>query len=169
MIEIKKALPPDLDNIMPIYERARAYMAANGNPSQWINGYPGREDISADIRAGNCYVCVEQGQLHGVFALIFGQEPSYRTIEKGHWLKEEPYATIHRIASAGTRPGIARLCFSWCQQLCRSRGAGLRIDTHADNKIMQHAVEAFGFQKCGIIRLADGSPRIAYQKLLQAL
>lgn len=71
MIEIKKALPPDLDNIMPIYERARAYMAANGNPSQWINGYPGREDISADIRSGNCYVCVEQGQLHGVFALIF--------------------------------------------------------------------------------------------------
>ena len=56
MIEIKKALLSDLDNIMPIYERARDYMAANGNPSQWINGYPGREDISADIQAGNFYV-----------------------------------------------------------------------------------------------------------------
>ncbi len=165
MIEIRKACPSDLDHIMPIYRRARAYMAANGNPNQWTGGYPGQEDILADIEAGNCYVCQEQGQLHGVFALIFGEEPSYRTIEDGHWLREEPYATIHRIASAGTRPGIARLCFAFSWQLCRKRGAGLRIDTHADNKIMQRAVTAFGFQKCGIIRLADGSPRIAYQML----
>ena len=41
----------------------------------------------------------------------------------------------------------------------------LRADTHADNKIMQHLLEKNGFTRCGVIHVADGSPRFAYQKL----
>lgn len=166
-MEIKKAGLADLDNIMPIYARARAYMAQNGNPGQWVGGYPAREDIAGDIEAGNCYICTDQGRIHAVFALIFGEDPTYNTIEEGAWLKDEPYAVIHRMASAGSLPGMAKQCFAWSERLAGSRGCGLRIDTHADNKIMQHVVEDFGFQRCGIIRLQDGSPRIAYQKLRQ--
>ena len=40
-----------------------------------------------------------------------------------------------------------------------------RADTHADNKIMQHLLEKNGFTRCGVIHVADGSPRFAYQKL----
>lgn len=166
-MEIKKAGLADLSNIMPIYDRARAYMAQNGNATQWTGGYPAETDIAADIQAGNCYICTEQGQIHAVFALIFGEDPTYRTIEEGAWLTDEPYATIHRMASAGLLPGMAYQCFAWCERLCSSRGFGLRIDTHADNKVMQHAIEDFGFQKRGIIRLQNGSPRMAYQKLWQ--
>ena len=35
----------------------------------------------------------------------------------------------------------------------------------ADNQIMQHLLEKNGFTRCGIIHVADGTPRIAYQKL----
>ena len=38
----------------------------------------------------------------------------------------------------------------------------LRIDTHEDNHVMQQAVQKLGFRKCGIIHIADGTPRIAY-------
>lgn len=38
------------------------------------------------------------------------------------------------------------------------------IDTHKDNKITRHLIEKNGFAKCGIIYVADGSPRIAYEK-----
>ena len=41
----------------------------------------------------------------------------------------------------------------------------LRADTHADNKVMQHLLEKNGFTRCGVIHVADGSPRFAYQKL----
>ena len=34
-----------------------------------------------------------------------------------------------------------------------------------DNQIMQHLLEKNGFTRCGIIHVADGTPRIAYQKL----
>lgn len=35
---------------------------------------------------------------------------------------------------------------------------------HKDNKITRHLIEKNGFAKCGIIYVADGSPRIAYEK-----
>ena len=59
------------------------------------------------------------------------------------------------------RPGVASDIINWCLEHCES----LRADTHADNKIMQHILEKNGFTKCGIIHVADGTPRIAYQRL----
>ena len=41
----------------------------------------------------------------------------------------------------------------------------MRADTHADNKVMQHLLESEGFTRCGIIHVADGTPRIAYQRM----
>ena len=43
-----------------------------------------------------------------------------------------------------------------------ARISHLRIDTHADNRVMQRAVEKVGFTRRGIIYIADGTPRIAY-------
>ena len=45
-----------------------------------------------------------------------------------------------------------------------SKCPNLRIDTHQDNKVMQHVVEKHGFTRRGIIYIADGSPRIAYER-----
>ena len=45
----------------------------------------------------------------------------------------------------------------------REKTGHLRIDTHEDNKVMQHVVEKMGFSRRGIIYVADGSPRIAYE------
>ena len=42
----------------------------------------------------------------------------------------------------------------------------LKIDTHRDNRIMQHLLDKNGFTYCGIIYLDDGTERLAYQKQL---
>ena len=151
----------ELDQIMEIYARARAFMAQNGNPAQWGDSYPPRELIEEDILSNRLFVCVINGELEAVFALILGEDPTYKKIEDGQWLANGPYGTLHRLASAGHRPGVARMVIEWCLEHCES----LRADTHADNKIMQHVLESNGFTRCGIIHVADGSPRIAYQKL----
>ena len=39
----------------------------------------------------------------------------------------------------------------------------LRVDTHADNKVMQAAILRAGFQYRGIIYVRDHSPRLAYE------
>ena len=87
-----------------------------------------------------------------------GEDPTYAVIENGAWLNDRPYGTIHRIGSDGKKSGVLRHAADFCLE----RTKDLRIDTHEDNKIMQALVESYGFKRCGIIHIDDGTPRIAY-------
>ena len=93
------------------------------------------------------------------FALLPSPEPTYDVID-GAWLTDEPYGVIHRMASYPEVHGI----FSTIINYAASRFAHLRIDTHRDNRIMQHLIEKHGFTYCGIIWLDDGSERLAYER-----
>ena len=46
----------------------------------------------------------------------------------------------------------------------RSRHSDVRIDTHEDNIPMQRALLRAGFERCGIIHIATGDERVAFQK-----
>ena len=152
----------DLDAIMQIYARARQEMAASGNPTQWGTSFPPQDLIEEDIDTNRLFVYLHNGEMEAVFAFVLGPDPTYAKIEDGQWLNAAlPYGTIHRLASAGDRRGVASEVIAWCLEHCES----LRADTHADNKIMQHLLEKNGFARCGIIHVEDGTPRVAYQKL----
>ena len=159
-MEIRKATLGELDALMAIYDGARVYMRENGNAEQWGNGYPSKDLIRTDIETGRCHVCVEGGEILGVFCYFEGEDPTYRTVYDGKWLNDKPYGVIHRIAVARHRRGVASYCFAYCFALCKN----LKIDTHRDNIPMQRSLEKNGFVRCGIIHLANGDPRIAYQK-----
>jgi RimJ/RimL family protein N-acetyltransferase len=159
-MNIRKAKFEELDVIMDIYVYARQFMMKNGNTTQWGEGRPSRDRIKQDIDLGVCYVCEDSDGIQGVFAFILGDDPTYAVIENGNWINEKPYGTIHRLASAGGVKGIATLCFDWCYE----KHPNVRIDTHEDNKIMQHLIEKNSYEKCGCIFTDDGTPRIAYQK-----
>ncbi len=75
-MEIQKAGPESLEEILNIYARAREFMAANGNPSQWGSTYPSGERVEQDIREGKCHICVEDGQILGVFYFAAEDEPT---------------------------------------------------------------------------------------------
>lgn len=162
-MEIRQAVIDDLPAILKIYEKARNFMKENGNPTQWAGGYPEKELLENDIKQKQCYVCVEDNQIVGVFVFIIGEDPTYQIIEQGAWHDSMTYGTIHRIASDGRIKGITQKCFDFCSK----KNKYLRIDTHADNLPMQNAVQKYGFQRCGIIYVRDGSPRIAYDYLSQ--
>ncbi len=157
----------ELEEVMRIYERAARFMAETGNPNQWAPGYPPREMIADDIQRGVSYVMEENGCVEAVFSYIEGSEPTYGRIVNGAWRSQGAYATVHRLASAGRQRGIARQCFAWCGQQAALHGCrSLRADTHMDNKVMQHALVQNGFAYCGNIYLANGAPRLAYERLL---
>lgn len=157
-MEIRKGTLADLDEIMRVYAAAKAFMVATGNESQWNNGYPQRELIEEDIAKGQCYVCEENG-IRGVFAFILGVDPTYGYIEDGAWKNERPYGTVHRIGSDGTIGGIFNASLDFCKNIIPD----LRIDTHENNHVMQKLILNYGFERCGIIYIDDGTPRIAYQ------
>ena len=154
---IRQAATEDMDSILCIYARARDFMTASGNPTQWKDGYPGQELLTEDIRKGELYVVENKERICGVFFFHIGEDPTYGYMENGTWRSNDPYGTIHRIASDGSG-GI----FPVCLEFCRSKIHHIRIDTHHDNKSMRHVVEKHGFSRRGIIYVQDGSLRIAY-------
>ena len=52
---IRKTLPEDVDTILNIFDTARQFMHATGNPTQWNANYPALEDLEPDIQNGNSY------------------------------------------------------------------------------------------------------------------
>ena len=159
MYQVRQAKWEDFDRILEIYALARDFMAKTGNPSQWGTNYPPVNMLEGDIPAGNLYV-VEDEAIHGVFAYFTEPDPTYAYIENGQWLDDGPYGTIHRVAADGSG-GVFSAVLAYAME-CNLH---MRIDTHADNKVMQHVLEKHGFQRTGIIYLEDGDPRIAYEKV----
>ena len=160
--KIRPAQLNDLDEILNIYSYAKKFMADTGNPTQWAGAYPQRELLEEDIANQGLFVVTEAEKICGVFYFVIGPDPTYAIIEKGSWHSDQTYGTIHRIAGNGTG-GV----FGAALDFCRSQMDYLRIDTHEDNKVMQHVVTKHGFKPCGIIYTDDGTPRIAYDRLEQ--
>lgn len=157
---VRRSNMEDIPAMMDLYAQARVFMRENGNLNQWDESYPSRELLEKDIAFGNSYIVEDdEKNLAATFAFIKGEDPTYYGIENGAWLNHEPYGTIHRLAGNTSYHGIASGCIGWC----KSQIGNLRADTHEDNKIMQHLLEKNGFVRCGIIHLANGAPRIAYQ------
>lgn len=157
-IEVRHTVSEDYERILEIYEIARQFMREAGNPNQWGDSWPPVATIADDIKIGRNYVITEDGVIKGVFAFIIGEDPTYQYIEDGSWHYDSTYGTIHRIASDGTLKGLSKICFDYCF----TQIDYLRIDTHKDNIPMQSAVKKYGFERCGIIYVEDGSPRIAF-------
>lgn len=159
MYRVRHAAASDLPRIEEIYAYARKFMAQTGNPDQWGKTNPPTAQLVEDISEGKLYV-IESDGIHGVFYFSLGDDPTYSVIEEGSWASDAPYGTIHRIAGDGSG-GIVGTAVHYA----RSVISHLRIDTHHDNKVMQHVVEKQGFVRRGIIHIADGSPRIAYEMI----
>jgi hypothetical protein len=174
-LAVRPAVPADLPAILPVLEAAKGIMRASGNLHQWVNGYPSEDVIRDDISKGHGFVVVDSGFggsafvdagsggcVAGYFAFIPSPEPTYAAIYDGAWLDDTlPYHVVHRIASLPQVHGVLRRILDYCFGV----DPNIRIDTHRDNRIMQHGLLKYGFRYCGIIYLASGDERLAYQRI----
>ena len=147
---------------MAVLEAAKGIMRSSGNTSQWVDGYPSKAVIKGDINKGYGFVVADNARIVGYFAFIPSPEPTYEKIFDGDWLDDTlPYHVVHRIGSYPEVHGVFRTIMDWCF----SHDRNIRVDTHRDNHIMQHVLLRYGFLYCGIIYLASGSERLAYQRI----
>ena len=159
-MDIRIAHKEDLAEVMAVLAAAKGIMRASGNYGQWVGGYPSEGVILDDISKGNGFVVLEDDRIVGYFAFIASPEPTYARIDGGAWLDDErPYHVVHRIGSYPEVHGVFRAVMDWCFE----RDPNIRIDTHRDNRIMQHCIDRYGFSYCGIIYLESGDERLAYQ------
>lgn len=164
---IRKATTADIDAIMACIADAQALLKSCG-VDQWQDGYPTADIIRCDIARGESFVVTKGEDVVATAVISFAGEPTYKTIE-GEWKNDNPYAVIHRLAVRSTSrgKGYAKAIFDYAEQLCaENKITDLRVDTHADNRIMQRLLDGLGYTYCGVITLLSGAKRIALQKRL---
>lgn len=177
-MKIRNALLDDIPSMRVIFTEAKQKMDASGNSTQWKPGHPTDEKLREDISRSFSYVVEEEGKVIATFALAICDDPTYKIIEQGEWKSAMtgktysagkwlddtlPYGTIHRVASLHGYHGVMNMVMDFCF----SKIDNIRIDTHRNNKPMLHVIEKHGFTYCGIIHVADGTERFAFQKLIQ--
>lgn len=143
--------------IDPIFDQCRAYMVAQGNPTQWDENYPTSAVVATDIAEGHGYVCLnDASQVIASFAL--GDcEPEYDRMRDGHWHSDAPYIVVHRMAALPSQ-GAGQFIFAWLM----ARYPHIRIDTHEDNKTMCHILGKLGFARTGVVTYEGYGDRICF-------
>ena len=165
-MKIREAEEKDLKQIMEIIAEAKAYFRAAGIP-QWQGEYPGVEDIRRDIGNGGT-VIEENGKIIAYCFIAAMDDPNYTDIE-GEWCNHRPYIVLHRtcVSSFSKGKGVCRQFVTYATQKAQQSGiSDLRADTHEKNASMRRMLEKEGFLEYGTIFVADGSPRVACQLVL---
>lgn len=156
-MKIRLATPEDIPEMKKVFDIARVFQLDNGI-IQWAEGYPSKELILEDIKLSAAYAAFNtEEELIGVLSVFTDPDPTYFEID-GEWLNDEPYATVHRIASNGKVKGVGQELLKWVQE----SHSNIRIDTHKDNQPMKHVLEKLDFQYTGVITLDNGEFRDAY-------
>lgn len=164
-LDIRPTRPEDIPALLEVFASAKKFMRRSGNTEQWTGTYPDEAAVLQDIRRGASFVGTDsEGIIRMTFALVLGPDPTYAVID-GSWLSHGmPYGTLHRVASDGTYRDVLGAAVTFAA----THTEWLRIDTHCDNAPMLNAIARCGFTRCGIVTIADGTLRTAFEQNLKS-
>jgi hypothetical protein len=134
---VRKAIASDLPVVLKLIESGRKIMRESGNPHQWGKNHPTTAQLQKDIEEGHSYLLMEENKAIATFAFIPGPDVTYAKIYDGAWIDTpKPYYVIHRVASLPEYHGVMKDILNFCFGVTDN----IRIDTHRDNKPMQHCL-----------------------------
>lgn len=164
---LRRASVEDVERIVEIVHSAQRRLRESGI-DQWQNGYPNRQSVESDIAHGYGRVVCHEGRVVAYGALTYDGESAYDRLQGGSWLTAEgcAYLTIHRLCVADEvlGRGVGRLFFALAEEEARAMVSSVRVDTHPDNRIMQHIISVLGYRYCGTVTYE--SLRLAYEKII---
>lgn len=170
---IRKASYKDLKEIEELYYIAVKHMIEEGNCNQWTDYKSFEVGVKKYINDGCFYVYYKDGELIGMFALIYGIDITYNEIRNGEWLNNDPYVTIHKIATKYYRRHIASDILDYIAADAKKNNVyNIRIDTHERNVSMKKFLSIHRFEYCGVISITcnyddNDSLRNAYIKTIK--
>ncbi|WP_439424978.1 GNAT family N-acetyltransferase [Oenococcus alcoholitolerans] len=170
-IFLRKSTKEDLPEIKKIFDSARATLKSQ-DIDQWQNSYPNESHLVNDIDSDSAYILVYDQKIAATGSITYGEDQEYTQI-KGQWQngQNKDYAAIHRTAMSDEFRGknLSKFLISNLITTAVDKGyRDIRIDTHPDNKAMQHVIESNGFKYSGdvwIIESGIRTKRFAYQLL----
>lgn len=170
-MNIREASMNDLIQIENLYDVARSHMVSEKNFNQWNDKTEFMVEIQEYIKQSKLRVVIENQEVVGIYALIYGEDPTYSKII-GQWENNEEYVTIHKMAVKYFRKHIASYILeNIILEIKNKNILNIRIDTHKDNLSMNMFLKKEGFIDCGIISIKNdfndiNSLRKAYLKIV---
>ncbi len=108
-LSVRAACEADMPSINEIFNNARAFMAAQGNP-QWQDGFPDNNFLRAALAGGNLRVVCCGGRIAAVYS-VFYDDADYNDID-GYWLTDNAKnsdtktAEKYNFEGADLNPGV---------------------------------------------------------------
>lgn len=169
-MKLIKANLQQIDIIMPLIEDGRQALK-NLGINQWQDAYPAIENITEDIEKGISYLLVDGDDYLATVAVDPFGEPVYDTLEKGHWISDAPYMTVHRMAvsAATANKGIGTKLLVALEALAKDLNfTQIRLDTHEDNLVMQRVALKNNYRFAGLVNYGEDVDFecFAYDKLV---
>ncbi|WP_294835140.1 GNAT family N-acetyltransferase [uncultured Lactobacillus sp.] len=155
-MQLRRATMADFDRIIAILKDGANQLAERG-VDQWQGDYPSKAQIKEDIENGWAFLAVSEDQeTVGAIAIVDGPDHVYDHLD-GKWLSDtNKYVVIHRVAIHSQHSGkgyATELLQAVINDIKNNRDDidSIRIDTHEDNKAMQHLIAKMGFSKVGYL------------------
>ena len=112
-MKVCKAIIDDLNEIIDIYHIAVNHMFMENNTNQWSkDNTKFVRLVKKHIDNNEFFVVKNDDEIVGFFAMIEGIDVTYNNID-GKWLNNDPYITIHKIASKYYQKGIASFMLNY--------------------------------------------------------
>ena len=155
-MQLRRATMADFDRIIAILKDGANQLAERG-VDQWQGDYPSKAQIKEDIENGWAFLAVSEDQeTVGAIAIVDGPDHVYDHLD-GKWLSDtNKYVVIHRVAIHSQHSGkgyATKLLQAVINDIKNNRDDidSIRIDTHEDNKAMQHLIAKMGFSQVGYL------------------
>ncbi len=155
-MQLRKATMADFDQIITILKDGANQLAERG-VNQWQGDYPSKGQIEEDIEHGWAFLAEsDDHETVGAIAIVDGPDHVYDHLD-GKWICDtDNYVVIHRVAIKSNHAGkgyATQLLQAVINDIKDNREEidSVRIDTHEDNKAMQHLIDKMGFTKVGLL------------------
>ena len=148
-MELRKAGDHDVEGICRMVKDAVRVMDENGI-HQWDEVYPAKEDFLGDIKDGNLFVGIKDGEIAVVFVLNRWQDEAYFSADWSY--RGENFCVIHRLCvnPKFQKQGIAKKTLYYIEEKLKADGIeSIRLDVFSQNPYALRLYEKAGYRKAG--------------------
>lgn len=147
----------DLEEIEHLIKYTIAHLEKQGI-RQWDDLYPTREDFEDDIREGQLFVGIGNGEIAVTYTLNQLCDEDYRM---GKWKEpEKSFIIVHRLCvhPLFQNKGIAIQTMKHIEEDAKQRGMeAVRLDVYSENPAALRLYEKCGYTEVGTVEWRKGS------------
>ena len=161
---IKVATMHDLNSIMKIVQGVIVEMHSYNN-FQWDENYPQKQDFAGDIKKGDLFISVREGEIVGFICINMEQPLEYKDLP---WSLPTEALVVHRmgVSPDHRKVGIGFEMVAFADELAVKKNLGyLKTDTYSLNLNAQGLFQKLGYIFVGEMNfLGKEKPFYCYEK-----